>query len=85
MIQSTKIWVMDTLGVTERELRVLELLQTGQSNKAIARALAIEECTVKAHVHRILRKLRANNRTQAALLARQMVNMEPVSDFLRFP
>ena len=84
MTQSTKIWVMDTLGVTECELRVLELLQTGQSNKAIARALAIEESTVKAHVHHILRKLRASNRTQAALLAREMVHMGPDLDLRPF-
>ena len=34
---------MKTLGVTGRELRVLDLLQRGQSNKLIARELAIEE------------------------------------------
>jgi DNA-binding NarL/FixJ family response regulator len=77
---SSKAWVMEMLGVTERELAVLELLQRGQSNKAIARELAIEEGTVKAHVHRILKKLRADNRTQAALLARQMANKDPTLD-----
>jgi DNA-binding NarL/FixJ family response regulator len=72
--QSTEAKAVETLGITGRELRVLELLQRGQSNKAIARELAIEEGTVKVHVHRILRKLHAHNRTQAALLARQLSN-----------
>jgi DNA-binding NarL/FixJ family response regulator len=72
--QSSEARAIETLGITGRELRVLELLQKGQSNKAIARELAIEEGTVKVHVHRILRKLHAHNRTQAALLARQMID-----------
>jgi DNA-binding NarL/FixJ family response regulator len=83
--QSAKALVMETLGVTARELRVLELLQSGQSNKAIARELNIEESIVREDVDRILTKLRANNRTQAALLARQMVNngqlTKPAADF----
>jgi DNA-binding NarL/FixJ family response regulator len=71
--QSAEAKTMQLLGITERELRVLELLQKGQSNKIIARELDIEEGTVKVHVHRIMKKLNASNRTQAALLARQMV------------
>ncbi len=72
--QSAEPHVMGAFGITERELRVLELLQRGQSNKAIARELAIEEGTVKVHVHRILKKLHAHNRTEAALLARNLVS-----------
>jgi DNA-binding NarL/FixJ family response regulator len=72
--RSTEAKTIETVGITGRELRVLELLQKGQSNKAIARELAIEEGTVKVHVHRILKKLNAHNRTQAALLARQMID-----------
>lgn len=59
------------LGLTERERHVLELLQQGKSNKAIGRELQIEEGTVKVHVRRIMKKLHADNRTQAALLAQQ--------------
>lgn len=59
-------------GLTDGELRVLELLRRGQPNKVIARALDIEEGTVKVHVRRILRKLNAANRTEAALLAQEM-------------
>ena len=74
MPQPNVAGAMASLGVTERELHVLELLQRGQSNKAIGRELAIEEGTVKVHVHRILKKLNAHNRTQAAMLARQMMS-----------
>ena len=59
-------------GLTPSEQRVLELLKKGQSNKLIARELDIEETTVKVHVRRIMKKLNAANRTQAALVAQQM-------------
>ena len=72
---------IETLGITGRELGVLELLQRGRSNKVIARELDIEEGTVKVHVHRILKKLHADNRTQAALLARQIAEEVVKPDF----
>ena len=56
--------------LTEREVEVLRLLAAGQSNKEIARELHLAEGTVKNHVSIILDKLRAANRTQAALAAR---------------
>ena len=62
----------DTRGLTDSELRVLELLKRGEPNKVIARALEIEEGTVKVHVRRIMKKLNAANRTQAALAAQQL-------------
>jgi two-component system nitrate/nitrite response regulator NarL len=39
----------------------------GESNKVIAKKLGIAEATIKVHVKTILRKVRAQNRTQAAL------------------
>ena len=63
-------------GLTQSEWGVLELLKTGQSNKVIARELDIEESTVKVHVRRILRKLNATNRTQAALVAQRMADAD---------
>jgi DNA-binding NarL/FixJ family response regulator len=65
---------MEMCGLTPGEQRVLELLKKGQPNKAIARELDIEETTVKVHVRRIMRKLHASNRTQAALAAQQMTD-----------
>jgi DNA-binding NarL/FixJ family response regulator len=61
-------------GLTPSEQRVLELLKKGQPNKVIARELDIEETTVKVHVRRIMKKLNAANRTQAALVAQQMTD-----------
>ena len=57
------------VDLSSRELQILQCLANGQSNKAIARSLAIAEATVKVHVKRILRKANASNRTQAALWA----------------
>jgi DNA-binding NarL/FixJ family response regulator len=59
-------------ALTPSEQRVLELLREGKPNKVIARELDIEETTVKVHVRRIMKKLNAANRTQAALVAQQM-------------
>jgi DNA-binding NarL/FixJ family response regulator len=57
--------------LTAREHDVLNLLAQGQPNKTIARALGISERTVKFHVTAIMRKLGANNRTEAVASAAQ--------------
>jgi len=56
--------------LTAREREVLDLLAGGASNRHIARALGISLKTVQNHVSRILDKLQAADRTQAALRAR---------------
>ncbi|QJE74222.1 response regulator transcription factor [Aerophototrophica crusticola] len=56
-------------GFTRREREVLDFLLKGQSNKEIARALDLEEVTVKLHIRGLCRKLGAKNRTQAAMRA----------------
>jgi DNA-binding NarL/FixJ family response regulator len=53
-------------GLSGREVQILRLIELGRSNKEIATAVGIEVATVKNHVHRLLRKLRAQNRTEAA-------------------
>lgn len=66
----------DTIVATEdtaapqlspRELVILRCLIEGSSNKGIARKIDIAEATVKVHVKAILRKIRVQNRTQAAI------------------
>ena len=54
-----------------REVDVLKLLAAGASNRDIADKLVLAEGTVKNHVSNILSKLHAENRTQAANLARE--------------
>jgi two-component system nitrate/nitrite response regulator NarL len=55
-----------TLGLTARELQVVELVQEGLSNKEIAKRLCIELPTVKHHVHHILSKLDVTRRADVA-------------------
>jgi two-component system, NarL family, nitrate/nitrite response regulator NarL len=57
-------------SLSRRELVILRTLTEGASNKIIARKLVITESTVKVHMKAILRKLRLQNRTQAAMWAR---------------
>ena len=57
-------------SLSRRELVILRTLTEGASNKIIARKLVITESTVKVHMEAILRKLRLQNRTQAAIWAR---------------
>jgi len=53
-----------------RQLEVLRLIEMGQTNKEIAKALGISVATVKLHVQAILNITGARNRTEAALRAR---------------
>jgi two-component system nitrate/nitrite response regulator NarL len=58
-------------ALSEREVEILKCLACGDSNKAIARTCRIAESTVKIHLKSILRKIRVQNRTQAAIWAIQ--------------
>lgn len=51
--------------LTRREVEVIRLMATGETNAGIANRLVISEGTVKSHVKHILRKLRAANRAEA--------------------
>ncbi|CAN7713090.1 response regulator transcription factor [Bradyrhizobium sp. LjRoot220] len=59
----------DTIApqLSPREKSILRGLIEGESNKCIARKIDIAEATVKVHVKAILRKIRVQNRTQAAI------------------
>ena len=58
--------------LSARELEVLRLVATAASNKRIARELGLSVHTVKRHLARIMSKLRADSRAQAAVLYRAM-------------
>lgn len=59
--------------LSSRQLEVLRLIEIGQTNKEIAKALGISVATVKLHVQAILNITGARNRTEAALRARSQL------------
>jgi two-component system nitrate/nitrite response regulator NarL len=61
-------------NLTARQGAVLELLSCGNSNKVIARRLAMSEGTVKFHVRQIMRKFGVTNRTQVAAVTAQITD-----------
>ena len=61
-----------SLGISARELRVLQELATGRSNKEIAALLDVSPNTIKTHVARLFEKLGAKRRTEAINKAREL-------------
>ena len=61
-----------TLGISARELAVLQEIVAGRSNKEIAARLHIAPSTVKTHVARLYEKLGAKRRTDAVNRAREL-------------
>lgn len=62
----------DDLGITRRELEILELIAQGMSNREIAGKLFVSENTVKTHCSRAFDKLGAKRRTQAVQLGKEL-------------
>ena len=60
------------LGITRRELEILELIAQGMSNREIADKLFVSENTVKTHSSRLFDKLSAKRRTQAVQIGKEM-------------
>jgi NarL family two-component system response regulator LiaR len=60
------------LGITRRELEILELIAQGMSNREIAEKLFVSENTVKTHSSRLFDKLSAKRRTQAVQIGKQL-------------
>ena len=52
-------------NLSKRELEVMSLIEAGLTNRQIAQRIIVETGTVKRHVHNILGKLNARNRTEA--------------------
>ncbi len=61
----------ERLGVTPRELEILELIAEGLSTREIAERLFVSQNTVKTHSSRLFDKLGARRRTQAVQLGKQ--------------
>jgi two-component system, NarL family, response regulator LiaR len=61
----------EDLGMTRRELEILELIAQGLSNREIAGKLYVSENTVKTHCSRAFDKLGAKRRTQAVQLGKE--------------
>jgi two-component system, NarL family, response regulator LiaR len=61
----------EDLGITRRELEILELMAQGMSNREIAEKLFVSENTVKTHSSRVFDKLGARRRTQAVQLGKE--------------
>ncbi|HJQ42382.1 MAG TPA: response regulator transcription factor [Jatrophihabitantaceae bacterium] len=58
-------------ALSDREREVLRLAATGMANKQIGRALGISERTVKVHLGNVFRRIGVNDRTSAALWAKE--------------
>ena len=61
-----------SLGITPRELEILELIAAGLSNKEIAGRVFVSENTVKTHSSRVFEKLGARRRTQAVQKSKEL-------------
>ena len=62
---------LQQLGITPRELDILEAMAAGLSNREIAERLFVSENTVKTHAGRLFEKLQARRRTQAVQFAKE--------------
>lgn len=62
---------LQSLGITPRELEILELIAQGLSNREIAERVFVSENTVKTHTSRLFEKLGARRRTQAVQMAKE--------------
>lgn len=63
---------LESLGITPRELEILQLIAQGLSNREIAERVFVSENTVKTHSSRIFDKLGARRRTQAVQLGKDL-------------
>jgi DNA-binding CsgD family transcriptional regulator len=68
----TNTRAMASLGISDREFEVLELLAAGRSNKEISARLNVSPNTVKTHLANLYGKLEVKRRTEAILRAREL-------------
>jgi two-component system, NarL family, response regulator LiaR len=77
MVEAPATFVRDesklqSLGITPRELEILQLIAEGLSNKEIAERVFVSENTVKTHSSRVFDKLGVRRRTQAVQLGKEL-------------
>jgi len=65
---------------TARQAAVLTALRQGKANKCIAHELNMREGTVKVHIRNIMKKLKAKNRTEVAILAHELLGKRSGAD-----
>jgi NarL family two-component system response regulator LiaR len=63
---------LEALGITPREIEILELIAAGLSNREIADRVHVSENTVKTHSSRVFFKLGAQRRTQAVQMGKNL-------------
>jgi DNA-binding CsgD family transcriptional regulator len=63
---------LEALGITPRELEILQLIAEGLSNREIAERVCVSENTVKTHSSRVFDKLGARRRTQAVQMGKEL-------------
>lgn len=62
---------LEELGITKRELEILNLIASGLSNREIAERIFVSENTVKTHSSRLFDKLNVKRRTQAVQIGKE--------------
>jgi LuxR family transcriptional regulator of csgAB operon len=70
-----KVAFQPAMGLTQRELEILALIASSQSNSDIADRLMLSQHTVKSHLYNIFRKISVHNRHQAIEWAHQHLNL----------
>lgn len=70
--QKKSIKILPEVGLSQRELEVLELMTQGFSNQQIADKLFLSIHTIKTHSSNLFVKLDVKNRTQALIKAKEM-------------
>ncbi|WP_429599958.1 helix-turn-helix domain-containing protein [Sphingomonas zeicaulis] len=62
--------------LTPAQVRVMQGVRSGMINRQIAEDLGIAEATVKAHMTALMRKLNVRNRTQVAIMAQSLAELQ---------
>lgn len=62
----------NVLSLTQRQIEILQLISTGESNKHIARKLGLSPFTVRNHISLLLRSLNAHSRAELAAKAESL-------------